>query len=331
MTHIRIQLLGTFRIWYHSQLVENLTSQRAQELLSYILLYRDRPHHREMLAGKLWGDYSTQQTQKWLRQALWQIHTALNAITNTPLLVSNHDSILLNPDADIHLDVANLENTLKDIQQEKGAHFDSTTVQALQTVVDCYEGDLLEGWYHDWCIYERERLQHIYLIILDKLIEYCLRHQNYAQGIDYGNRILQYDSARENTHRYLMSLHYLSGHRVTALRQYQRCVQSLKEEFGVEPAPETVALYKQIQTASLTDLQVPLFLKGDPYSQATANTVTFAVMLSHFEYLEKTLVDMQQQVYNATQIVKRVLKDPEDTSNMSMPLRASSQNNYRIN
>lgn len=140
MTHMRIQLFGTFRIWHHSQVLEGLTSQRAQELLSYILLYRDRPHHREMLAGKLWGECSTQQTQKWLRQALWQIHTALNAITNRPLLICNQDTIQLNPDVHIHLDVASLETTLRDIRQTKVVHFDLTTVQALQTAINCYQG-----------------------------------------------------------------------------------------------------------------------------------------------------------------------------------------------
>jgi len=40
----------------------------------------------------------------------------------------------------------------------------------LQEAVRLSYADLLEGWYQDWCLYERERLQNIYLLILDKLM-----------------------------------------------------------------------------------------------------------------------------------------------------------------
>src|SRR5438128_1039451 len=56
-----------------------------------------------------------------------------------------------------------------------------------------YRGDLLEGWYSDWCLYERERLQHMYLAMLDKLMEYSESHQEYETGQTYGMRALRYD------------------------------------------------------------------------------------------------------------------------------------------
>ena len=36
-----------------------------------------------------------------------------------------------------------------------------------------YRGDLLEGCYQDWCLFERERLQNAYLAMLDKLMVRC--------------------------------------------------------------------------------------------------------------------------------------------------------------
>jgi hypothetical protein len=33
--------------------------------------------------------------------------------------------------------------------------------QLLKDAVNLYCGDLLEGWYQDWCLFERERLQSI--------------------------------------------------------------------------------------------------------------------------------------------------------------------------
>ena len=57
------------------------------------------------------------------------------------------------------------------------------------------EGDLIETLYSDWCIYERDRLQLVYLAMLEKLMGYCEDRQRYPQGIAYGQRILRYDPA----------------------------------------------------------------------------------------------------------------------------------------
>src|SRR6185436_8118355 len=113
--------------------------------------------------------------------------------------------------------------------------------------VEFYRGDLLEGCYQDWCLYERELLQNKYLPILDKLLGYCLVHQEFDAGQRYGGLILRYDRARERTHQLLMRLHFLAGDRTGALRQYERCVVALREELGVQPDRRTVALYEEIR------------------------------------------------------------------------------------
>src|SRR6185369_1679789 len=105
-------------------------------------------------------------------------------------------------------------------------------------------------------LYERELLQNKYLMILDKLLGYCLTHQEFDAGQRYGALILRYDRAREHTHRRLMRLHHLAGDRTAALRQYERCALALREELGVKPDQRTVALYEDIrgsQTTSTVD------------------------------------------------------------------------------
>ena len=52
-----------------------------------------------------------------------------------------------------------------------------------------------------------------------------------------------------------MRLHYLSGDRTTALREYARCVQALKREFDLPPMQATVALYEQIRAERLVERQ----------------------------------------------------------------------------
>lgn len=91
----------------------------------------------------------------------------------------------------------------------------------------------------------------MYLVMLDKLMEFCEAQQQYETGLAYGSRILRHDPARERTHRRLMRLHCMSGDRTSALRQYQHCVVALEEELGVRPARPTEALYEQIRADRL--------------------------------------------------------------------------------
>jgi len=114
-------------------------------------------------------------------------------------------------------------------------------------VTTLYQGDLLEGWYQDWCLFERVRLQGMYMSMLEKLMRCCETHGEYAEGCHYGNIILRQDRARERTHRRMMRLYYQAGQRTAALRQYHACTKALQEELGVEPARSTQTLYEQIR------------------------------------------------------------------------------------
>ena len=79
MSALRFQLFGKFSVQRDALAVKGLDASKDQESLSYLLIRRDRCHPRETLAGLLWGDSSTERSKKYLRQALWHIHAALEA------------------------------------------------------------------------------------------------------------------------------------------------------------------------------------------------------------------------------------------------------------
>jgi DNA-binding SARP family transcriptional activator len=118
--------------------------------------------------------------------------------------------------------------------------------EKVRAAIAVYRGDLLEGWYNDWCLMERERLQSAYLALLDKLMGFSAARREYEAGLVYGQIILAHDRARERTHQRMMTLHSLAGDRTGALRQYRACVAALNEELGVAPSPRTSQLYERI-------------------------------------------------------------------------------------
>src|SRR4029079_13935545 len=127
------------------------------------------------------------------------------------------------------------------------------------------KGDLLEGVYEDWCLFERERLRLAYLNVLYRLMEHHGRTGNYPRGVEYGQRILLLDPTREKIHRELMMIHLRAGNREAALSQYRSCCEILHAELGLKPVQETQHLYEMIlrRTSSSDEYQLR---KGDSQS-----------------------------------------------------------------
>src|SRR6266702_5128194 len=250
MSKLSIHLFGKFCARRNQQTLDGFEARKVQELFCYLLLHRNHSLPRETLASLLWPDTTTNQSKKNLRQALWQLQSALGSQTepnNERVLLVEPEWVQLNAEADIWLDVALFEQTYHLVQRVLGQELESQAAQKLQETVQLYQGTLLEGWYQDWCLLERERLQSLYLAMLDKLMSYCEVIHDYETGLLYGMRIMCYDRARERTHRRMMRLYYLLGDRAEALRQYERCAAALEEELGISPSKSTTAIYRQIQ------------------------------------------------------------------------------------
>jgi DNA-binding SARP family transcriptional activator len=296
MSRLRITLFGKFDVRCDDQVLEGLDTRKVQELFCYLLLNRDQPHPREALASLLWDEDQTDQPVRCLRKTLWQLRTALDArdeALSDHVLVVEPEWIQLNPGADLWLDVVAFEGAYASAQGVRGKDLDRGQIQLLQTAVDLYRGGLQESWYHDWYLYERERLQHLHLILLDKLMDYCEARGEFEAGLVYGALILRCETARERTHRRLMRLFYASGDRTAALRQYERCVVALKEELGVEPAKRTVALYQQIRADQLQ----PLNAEQVAYSPASAPmTSRVPDMATNLTRLQTALDEVQRQL-----------------------------------
>jgi DNA-binding SARP family transcriptional activator len=304
MPSLKIHLFGKFRVLSADQELKGLVSSRVQELFCYLLLYRDRPHPRETIASLLWEASSSAQAKKYLRQALWQLQSALGAHAEKKgerVLLIEPDWICLTPEADLWLDVAIFENAFASVQGLPGEEMDADQASALNIAVQLYHGDLLEGWYQDWCLYERERLQNIWLAILEKLIAYCEAQKKYEEGIVYGRCVLRFDRAHERTHRRMMRLQYLAGDRTSALRQYQRCCSALVEELGVKPARRTKALYQQIFADNLDRTTLPEKSVGTGEFSLLPNVV------ARLSQLKQMLSDVHSHVSQDLDTIKRAL------------------------
>lgn len=309
MDDMHISLFGKLKIQLADQQLIEIEARRAQELLCYLLLHPGHLHEREKLATLMWGDKSALRSKQYLRQTLWQVQSALHCVTSCQqLLLAEHDRIGINPCANFWLDVAIFDHAFASVEKITGNALDPQQVKLLQNSLQLYKSDLLEGWYEDWCIYERERRQAMYVVMLDKLLVYSETHHQYETGLAYGSRILYYDRAHERTHRRLMRLHYLTGNRSAALQQYEACVTALAEELGVGPGKSTVALYEQICADQVNH---PIAAAPETHARPGLSFVPPINTQQQLVQIQATLAQLQAQV---THLMKSLEQNAGDNA-----------------
>ena len=308
MPGLQFRLFGKFSASLDAETVQGLDAGKDQELLSYLLIHRDRPHSREALATLLWGNTSTEKSKKYLRQALWHLHAALNNGNGcgTEVLQVNHDWLSLNPRTDLWTDVADFERAFAAAEGIPGKQLDDRQAQGLKDAAALYHDDLLPGWYQDWILFERERLQNMYLLILDKLIGYLQYHQQYEVAQGYGVTILKYDPARERTHRQLMYLYQLSGDRTAALRQFERCAAALKQELDVKPELRTLELYERIKSDQLPTTETTDTSFTIPRESISPDIV------NRLKQLQTILAGVQRRIQRDIKAVEGILHSEND-------------------
>jgi predicted ATPase len=240
---LTFRLLGKPQVSRGGAVVTGFISAKVQALLFY-LVATGRLHTREALAGLLWGHMPEAQASKNLRNAL----SNLRALVGEHLLITREE-VTFNRDSPYWLDVEVFLSALADMGNKD--------LGALHRAVELYQGDFLEGFYvaealdfEEWAAGRRSLLKGMMLQALHTLVAGHLEREEYAAGLEYGNRLLALEPWREETHRHMMLLLARSRQRSAALAQYETCRRLLAAELGVEPMPETTALYQRLKATA---------------------------------------------------------------------------------
>jgi DNA-binding SARP family transcriptional activator len=222
-----VRLLGSFEVRLNGALIA-LTSTRAQSLLAYLALRQGMPQRRDRVAGLLWPESTDRQARTNLRHVL---HTLRAGV----------------PDADHYLRATTQTLSLRDFSADV-AVFDAALAEddRLGEAVDLYAGDLLEGCYDDWLTAERDEYRRRVTGALARLVPLLEQRGEIDAALKYAERARALDPVAEAPYRWLMRLHDAQGDRARAVRVYHECVATMEDELGVQPSPETQALYEAL-------------------------------------------------------------------------------------
>ena len=245
---MEIFLFGGVRI-NHSNLPEGTRMTRSvQRLLAYLLLYRDRPHPRSVLSGIFWGDQSEKSARGSLKTALWRLNEALyhsGVPKKSYLVMTRAGEVGFNTRSKHWLDAAVFEERVRRITAKKVEAMEADDAVELENALNLRSGELLEGFYDDWVLPERERLSALHFRGMERMMRYKWHLRAFDEAAAWGRQILSHNPLREDIHRDLMRLYAESGQRGLAVKQYGACCRMMEQELGIAPSEETQRLYSE--------------------------------------------------------------------------------------
>lgn len=240
---VEITLLGSPQVTRDGEPVA-FDTRKAVALLAHLAL-AERPRSREALCELLWPNHDLDRARGALRRTLSTMRKAIGE----ERIDTAGDSIAVRQTPELELDVARFRELAA-----PGA-----SAERLGEAVALFSGEFLEGFFlrdsaafEHWQMTEGDALGRELASALRRLVEALAARGKYEAALPHATRWLELDPVHEPAHRELIRLYAWAGERGAALEQYRRCVRSLGEELGVAPLDETIALYEQVESGTLS-------------------------------------------------------------------------------
>jgi DNA-binding SARP family transcriptional activator len=227
-----LQFLGLPQVYLDDKPVST-DRRKAIALLAYLSVNdvgnaRQR-YSRESLSALFWPNYEQSKAFSNLRRVIWEVHQAVGEAW----LIAERESVQLNPEAEIDLDVARFTDLLSQSHQQTDV---SLRISLLAESIKLYRDHFLTGFslkdapnFNEWAFAEAEDLRRTLAEALTMLSEdYCALGEA-DQAIPYARRLVTLDPLNESAHRQLMEVYLQAGQHSAALKQYQACEQILRK------------------------------------------------------------------------------------------------------
>lgn len=217
----------------------SLPTRKDRQLLAYLAAQPNRPHARERLASLLWSDRAEEQARDSLRQSLAALRRTFRAAGVDAMKTDRNE---------VSLDATTLST---DVVTFAAGCIGSVPSAALAGL---YRGPFLDGLeastpeFERWVTQERQRLAALAEQLVCTASISVLAPGDRDAALQLGRSLLAEDPVLESVYRATMRLHRTSGDRVSALKVYATCRDTLRAELGVEPDHETERLYREILT-----------------------------------------------------------------------------------
>ncbi len=250
MADFKLFLLGSPKI-ENDGLPVKVETRKVMALMAYLAMMGES-YRRDSLVNLLWPEYDLAHGRAVLRRTL----SALNSALPESWLVTDRDTIGLNPQIKLWLDVHEFRGHIERCRGH--GHTESEVCPDCLTELDqaanLYRDDFMSGFtlsdsynFDDWQFFQTETLRQEMGAALGRLVQCHILQRDFETAIQCTRRRLTLDRLNEEVHGDLMRLYAWTRQRNSALRQFEECKKVLKSQLGVDPQPSTAALAHAIE------------------------------------------------------------------------------------
>lgn len=241
-----IRLVGLVSIEHDREAPRVLSSHQAQIALARLCDERPTGTDREQLADTIWPDGPPSTWASALRSVVSRLRAFLSEESPTtlePQLIARGGRYLLRLPEGAQVDVDRAESAAVSAAAayRNGDH--STAQRLATTAVSLLRGPFLASHEGEWVDSVRARLKEVLVSALETASGSSSALGDTHQALRYADEAVRQAPFRESAYRCQMTAHRLAGNRAEALRIYQQLRTVLAEELGIDPSPESEAVY----------------------------------------------------------------------------------------
>lgn len=184
---VRIDVFGGFHLVSSTGWRRVVRSKRHQALLAWLLIHRDRPTSRAMLAEAFWPDTTEVQARTNLRNLIYSLRRAVPGIGDWADLDSPAPA--LHPDQ-VESDLIVFNGAIDRAREADAEHDWPGARQAYAQVIAVYAGDVLPELDDPWMDSVRESYREAYRQALERLVALHEQVRSYGDAVAIARRLL---------------------------------------------------------------------------------------------------------------------------------------------
>lgn len=210
-------------------------SQNARDLMLLLLLHPEGMT-KEEVGAIFWPESSPDELKLRFKNTIYRLRHA----AGKDVVLFEDDIYIFNRGMDYEAD---FETFTREINLAKDAKDPADQVNHYQAALKLYKGPFLPDLSDEWVLTERERFYQMYLSGIIRLAELHLERGEFNSAVSVAGQLLVDDPCNEHMVRIAMRAHAAMGNLAAVVRQYEMCVQALRDEYGTRPSAQTVELF----------------------------------------------------------------------------------------
>jgi DNA-binding SARP family transcriptional activator len=239
-----VELCGELRVQLEGRAVEGaLPGRQGRLLFAYLVCNRDRPVHREELAGVLWPELAPADPEGALRAKLSKLRRALGSS-----VLDGRTSLTLRlpPGATVDIDVA--DAALQRAERALAGSDPRTAADAAAAASQVTGRGFCVGLDGPWVARRQADTEEMWVRARECQAAAALRlgGPELQTAIDAARDVIATEPLRENANLLLMTALARRGRTPDALRTYEQLRRMLREELGTVPGPALTRLHERL-------------------------------------------------------------------------------------